>query len=68
MSSGISLFDRRDIRLQLSSNINSSRIFESSWKFLKQPLQEPRCKEKIGIDGNEVIAKTVMDFSEKNIS
>ena len=40
--------------------LTPEELFESSWEFLKQPLQEPRCKEKIGIDGNEVIAKTVI--------
>lgn len=39
--------------------LTPAELFESSWEFLKQPLKEPCCKEKIGIDGNEVIAKAV---------
>lgn len=44
--------------------LTPTELFENSWEFLKQPLQPPRCKDKIAIDGNEVIAKTVVDFFE----
>ncbi|MGB3655064.1 MAG: glycosyl transferase, partial [Rivularia sp. (in: cyanobacteria)] len=44
--------------------LTPAELFESSWEFLKQPLEAPRCKDKIAIDGNEVIAQTVVDFFE----
>ncbi len=47
--------------------LTPSELFESSWEFLKQPLRSPRCKQAIAIDGNEVIARTVVDFFEKNL-
>ncbi len=42
--------------------LTPAELFESSWEFLKQPLEAPLCKQPIAIDGNEVIAKTVLDF------
>ena len=48
--------------------LTPAELFESSWEFLKQPLQPPRIQKPIAIDGNEVIAQTVVDFFGKNIS
>lgn len=42
--------------------LTPAELFESSWEFLKQPLEAPLCKEPIAIDGNEVIAKTVIEY------
>jgi len=42
--------------------LTPGELLESSWEFLREPLQAPRCQEPIAIDGNEVIAQTVVDF------
>jgi hypothetical protein len=50
------------------SNYNQHQIlipqefFDGDWDFLNQPLQEPRKTEPIAKDGNEVIAKNVINF------
>lgn len=42
--------------------LTPKEFFEGSWDFLNQPLQEPRKSELIAKNGNEVIAKNVIDF------
>lgn len=42
--------------------LTPAELFESSWEFLKQPLEAPLRQESIAINGNEVIAKTVIEY------
>ncbi len=42
--------------------ITPTEFFTGNWDFLNQPLQQPRKSEPIAKDGNEVIAKAVIDF------
>ncbi|PAX60607.1 glycosyl transferase [Brunnivagina elsteri] len=50
------------------SNYNQHQIltpqefFEGDWDFINQPLQQPRKTEPIAKDGNEFIAKNVINF------
>lgn len=42
--------------------LTPTEFFTGNWDFLNQPLQQPRKSEPIAKDGNEVIAKAVIDF------
>lgn len=42
--------------------LEPEEFFQGTWEFLRQPLQPPRKSEPLALDGNEAIARAVIDF------
>ncbi|MGD1875614.1 MAG: glycosyl transferase [Mastigocoleus sp.] len=66
-------FAEADFLLKGITNYNYHQIltteefFQSNWDFLKESPQQPQSKEKIAKDGNETIAKAVIDYLQKDL-
>jgi hypothetical protein len=42
--------------------LSPEEFFEGTWDFLSQPLQSPRSPQPLALDGNEAIARTVVEY------
>ncbi|MDX2215182.1 MAG: glycosyl transferase [Oculatellaceae cyanobacterium bins.114] len=46
--------------------LEPTEFFQGDWQFLREPMQPPQKTEPIAKDGNEAIARAIVDFFELN--